>query len=103
MENTFSRDPYKQMGGYLKRAKGLYVYFKVENPAGKRIQEFYVGSRKVDMKEEYEAAYVTTQGIPKKFGKNRRELDITAIDAMVKYLKKNSPVSVGPDSNMVPI
>jgi len=30
-------------------------------------------------------------------------MDVTAVDAMVKYLKENSPVSVGLDDNMVPI
>jgi len=31
-ERTFSCDPYKQMGGYVKRCLGLNIYFKVENP-----------------------------------------------------------------------
>ena len=32
LENTFSRDPFSQMGGYIKRSKGINVYFKAENP-----------------------------------------------------------------------
>ncbi len=32
LERTFSRDPYKQMGGFVKRCRGLNVYFKIENP-----------------------------------------------------------------------
>lgn len=103
MENTFSGDPYDQMGGYLKRCKGIYVYFKVENPPGKRIQEFYVADRKVKADETYEAAFVTSQGIPKKYGRERRDLEVTAIEAMRGYIEKNSPISVGLDGNMVPI
>jgi 2',3'-cyclic-nucleotide 2'-phosphodiesterase (5'-nucleotidase family) len=38
LELTFSRDPYGQMGGYVKRCLGLTAYVKVENPAGHRIE-----------------------------------------------------------------
>ncbi|MFO7991456.1 MAG: bifunctional metallophosphatase/5'-nucleotidase [Thermoplasmata archaeon] len=103
MENTFSGDPYKQMGGFLKRCKGIHVYFKVENPPGNRIQEFYVGDERVEMDRTYKAVFVTSQGIPKKFGSNRKDLDITAIESMKKYIQENSTISIGLDDNMVPI
>ncbi|MFO7792964.1 MAG: bifunctional UDP-sugar hydrolase/5'-nucleotidase [Candidatus Saliniplasma sp.] len=103
MENTFSGDPYKQMGGFLKRCKGIYVYFKVENPPGERIQEFYIGDEKVEMDKMYRAAFITTQGIPGKYGENRKELDISAIEAMKSYLQENSPISTGLDDDIVPI
>ncbi|MFW6038782.1 MAG: bifunctional metallophosphatase/5'-nucleotidase, partial [Candidatus Saliniplasma sp.] len=86
MENTFSADPYKQIGGYLKRCKGIYVYFKIENPPGERIQEFYIGDEKVKMDKNYRAAFITSQGIPEKYGENREDLEITAIEAMKNYL-----------------
>jgi len=103
MENTFSGNPYKQMGGYLKRCKGIYVYFKVENPPGKRIQEFYIGDEKVKIHKTYRAAFITTQGIPRKYGENREDLKITTIEAMKNYLRKNSPITIQLDDNMVPI
>ena len=103
MENTFSGDPYKQMGGFLKRCKGIYVYFKVENPPGERIQEFYIGDEKVKMDKTYRAAFITTQGIPRKYGENREDLGITTIEAMKNYLQDNSPVTMQLDDNMVPI
>jgi 5''-nucleotidase/2'',3''-cyclic phosphodiesterase and related esterases len=67
-EHLFSRDPYNQMGGYLKRCMGLNLYFKVENPPGQRIQELFVKGRKIKMDETYQAVYVTSQGVPDKYG-----------------------------------
>ena len=33
LERTFAADPYEQMGGYVKRMRGLKMYFKAENPS----------------------------------------------------------------------
>ena len=44
-------------------------------------------------KKTYTVAFVTEQGVPKKYGVNRRDLDVKAIDALKNYLEKNSPVS----------
>lgn len=103
MEKTFSGDPYKQMGGFLKRCKGIYVYFKVENPPGNRIQELYVGQKRAEPDELYSAAFITSQGIPKRYGTDRKDLDISAIEAMERYIHEQSPISVELDDNMVPI
>lgn len=59
LENTFSKNPYEQMGGYVKRSMGISVYFKIENPYGQRIQELFVGNEKVEMDKEYDAVFVT--------------------------------------------
>lgn len=92
LENTFSKDPYNQMGGYVKRSMGISMYFKFENPYGQRIQELFVGDQKVEMDKEYKAVFVTVQGVPKKYGKKREHLDIHAIDALRKYIKDRGKV-----------
>lgn len=43
LERTFSADPMKQMGGYVKRCSGLHVKMRIENPAGNRIQHIFIG------------------------------------------------------------
>ena len=48
LERTFSCDPYQQMGGYVKRCLGLFVYFKIENPPGHRIQKLFIGNEEVN-------------------------------------------------------
>jgi 2',3'-cyclic-nucleotide 2'-phosphodiesterase (5'-nucleotidase family) len=41
LERTFSADPFAQMGGYLKRFRGLTIYGKLENPSGNRIERVF--------------------------------------------------------------
>jgi len=93
LERTFSCDPYHQMGGYVKRCLGLTVYFKIENPAGQRIQQLFAGNEEVQPDTYYTAAFVTMQGVPQKYGRNRENRSERAIDAMRKYLEKHRPVS----------
>lgn len=102
-ELTFSSDPYNQMGGYVKRCFGLNVYFKVENPEGKRIQEFYVNGKRLNKSKVYDVCFVTIQGVPEKYGANRESLGITAIRALKEYLEKNETVSSELIGTIVPI
>ena len=103
LERTFSRDPYKQMGGYVKRCLGLNIYFKVENPEGKRIQEFFVNGKRLDRSKIYTACFVTAQGVPERYGNDRRHLDINAIDALKEYMAKHDKVSAEIRGSIIPI
>lgn len=93
LERTFSCDAYNQMGGYVKRCLGLNVYFKIENPAGQRIQELFVGNEKIQDDKCYSAAFITMQGVPEKYGRNRKNESERIIDAMRKYLANHHPAS----------
>lgn len=90
LEHTYSRNPLDQMGGYLKRALGIKAYLKIENEKDKRIQEIFVGSERLDPERTYTACYVTSQGVPERFGTDHRKLETKAIDALVSYLKKEA-------------
>jgi 2',3'-cyclic-nucleotide 2'-phosphodiesterase (5'-nucleotidase family) len=103
LERTFSHDPYKQMGGYVKRCLGLNIYFKVENPKGKRIQEFFIGGKRVDRSKIYSACFVTSQGVPERFARNRQDLDVDAIEALRQYLGKRNQVSAELRGSFIPI
>jgi len=92
LERTFSRDPYNQMGGFVKRCLGLNVYFKIENPAGLRIQKLFVGNEEIQADKYYTATFVTTQGVPQKYGRNRKNQSKRIIDAMREYLVKHRPL-----------
>jgi 2',3'-cyclic-nucleotide 2'-phosphodiesterase (5'-nucleotidase family) len=85
LEHTLSADPYQQMGGYVKRCLGLTLYVKLENPAGSRLQQCFIGGEELKLDGSYRAAFVTTQGVPAKFGRNRRDLQLHAIDALKRY------------------
>lgn len=87
LENTFAPDPYNQMGGYVKRCLGLTLYIKIENPKGARIQQIFAGDDPLDAQRTYPACFVTTQGVPEKFGRNRQNLAIHAVEALELFLK----------------
>lgn len=92
LERTFAADPYEQMGGYIKRGLGLTVYLKVENPAGQRIQQVFVGDEPLAPTRIYQVAFVTEQGVSKKYGHQRSALEIHAVQAMQAYLEKHKPM-----------
>ncbi len=92
LEHSFAADPYCQMGGYLKRCLGVNVYAKLENPPGSRVQQFFVDGKQVEPARVHLAAFVTAQGVPKKYGRNRRDLDTHAVDALKQYFARRSEV-----------
>lgn len=103
LERTFSADPYKQMGGFVKRCRGVNIYVKIENPPGARIQEFFAEGKRLERDRTYTVAFVTEQGVPKKFGKNRREAGVRAIDALKDHFEKHQPVRMGLRGSIVAV
>ncbi len=93
IERTFAKDPYEQMGGYLKRSNGINMYFKFENPYGERIQQLFIGGKEIEIEKVYDVVYVTTQGVPEKYGHDRKHLDIHSIEVLQQYLSKYDAVS----------
>ncbi|NKE46325.1 bifunctional metallophosphatase/5'-nucleotidase [Roseomonas frigidaquae] len=94
LERTFCPDPYGQMGGYVKRCRGLRLHAKLENPYGQRVERLFIGAAEVEPERSYRAAYVTAQGVPGKFGRDRRDLDIRAIEALRRYLATHVDAAV---------
>lgn len=92
LEHTFAADPFQQMGGYVKRMMGVKLHFKAENPRGERIQGLFLGGEEVRPGGAYRVAFVTEQGVPQRYGSKREALEVGAIDALRRYLKKHSPV-----------
>ncbi|MEP7208352.1 MAG: 5'-nucleotidase C-terminal domain-containing protein [Casimicrobiaceae bacterium] len=82
LERTFAADPYRQMGGFVKRCRALHMYFKMENPTGHRIETLLVEGRALDPKRRYRAALLGPQAVPVKYGSNRHAVGIHAVDAL---------------------
>lgn len=95
LQHTFARDPFQQMGGYVKRVMGARVYMKVENPAGQRVQHIFIGDERLRPDRRYQAAFVTAQGVPPDIGEDREEHAERAIDAMRAYLAVHRPADAG--------
>lgn len=82
LERTYSADAYCQMGGFVKRCRGLNMYFKMENPKGHRIEELLIDGAPVVDRRIYPAAMLGEQGVPAKYGSNRRKLGVQAVEAL---------------------
>lgn len=95
LEHTFSRDPFQQMGGYVKRCLGLRALIKIENPPGERIQKLFAGHTEVRPDARYQAAFITEQGVPAQFGQNRQQHPEKLIPVLQEYLKNNPPLTMG--------
>lgn len=93
LERTFAADPYAQMGGFVKRLRGLRLYFKAENPAGHRIDRLFAEDALVEPDRMYRVAFVTSQAVPAKFGGNRLDLNIRAIEALRKLFANRRELS----------
>ena len=92
LERTYSADAYCQMGGFVKRCRGLNLYFKMENPKGHRIEELIVGSARVEGSRIYRAAMLGEQGVPMKYGSNRKKLDVRAVEALQSLFSRTRQV-----------
>lgn len=95
VEHVFSRDPLNQMGGYMKRAMGLNVFMKIENPPGTRIRKIFVNGEEVQKDAIYQAGFITEQGVPEKYGQNRQNLSVHMIEAMESYLTQHGEINIG--------
>lgn len=91
LERTFAADPFEQMGGYIKRCRGLTVFAKLENPKGARVGRLLVGDRPVDPQADYPVAFVTSQGVPARYGRDRRILDVDSISALQRWFGDHVP------------
>jgi sulfur-oxidizing protein SoxB len=92
LERTYSPDPYCQMGGFVKRCRGLNLYFKMENPKGHRIEDLLVDGAPIQPGRIYRAAMLGEQGVPKKYGSNRQKIEIDAIESLQQLFARGRQV-----------
>jgi sulfur-oxidizing protein SoxB len=93
LERTFGLDAYEQMGGYIKRCRGITLRVKLENPMGGRVEKLFVGECPVEADGTYMVAFVTQQGVPVKYGRNRRDLNVRAVEALTAHVRQLGRVS----------
>lgn len=46
----------------------------------------------MDPSGRYRAVYVTSQGVPDVYGENHSASDLRAVDALIEYVERKSPV-----------
>jgi sulfur-oxidizing protein SoxB len=103
LERTYSSDPFCQMGGFVKRCRGLNLYFKMENPKGHRIEDLLVDGAPVQPDRIYRAAMLGEQGVPMKYGSNRHRIEVDAIASLQQLFARDRPVRGGRRGSVVAI
>ena len=103
LERTYSPDPYCQMGGFVKRCRGLNLYFKMENPKGQRIEDLLVDGAPIQPGRVYHAAMLGEQGVPKKYGSNRQKIEIDAIESLRQLFARGSQVRASRRGSVVAV
>ena len=92
LERMFARDPYDQMGEYVKHSLGLNAYIKIENPPRQRVQQVFVGDKELRSGRYYPTTFITEQGVADKYGRNRQQHNERSVEALRKYLAKHHPL-----------
>jgi S-sulfosulfanyl-L-cysteine sulfohydrolase len=92
LDRTFARDPFNQLGGSVKRGLGFNAHIKIENPPGQRIQQVFVGKERLQPNRYYPTAFVTEQGVANKYGRNRQQGSVRAVEVMRSYLARHRPM-----------
>lgn len=103
LERTYAADAYCQMGGFVKRCRGLSLYFKMENPKGHRIEELLIGSSRIQDDRVYHAAMLGEQGVPKKYGSNRQKIGVDAIQALQQLFASTRQVRANRRGSVVAV
>lgn len=56
------------------------------------MQSLFVGNEPIEMDRRYNVAFVTMQGVPHSYGKDRKNLEIHAVSGLKEYVKKNRTI-----------
>ncbi|MBI5180178.1 MAG: 5'-nucleotidase C-terminal domain-containing protein [Nitrospirae bacterium] len=93
MDNVIAEDPYLQLGGDMIRFSGMEIKYNTKKPLGERIKIVKIGGKSFDPKAMYKvvSAAGQIQNHPK--GINKKDTGKVAVETLIDYIKKNSPIS----------
>jgi 2',3'-cyclic-nucleotide 2'-phosphodiesterase (5'-nucleotidase family) len=103
LENVFSKDPAKRLGGWLVRFQGMKIKFTIDAEPGKRLVEILVKGEKLDEKKIYRVVSCEREGDPEsllcriKDVKNTKRLGVLIHNVVEEYLAEHSPVAPAVD------
>ncbi|MCM3125911.1 MULTISPECIES: bifunctional UDP-sugar hydrolase/5'-nucleotidase [unclassified Mesobacillus] len=102
LEMVFSRDPFKQKGGYILRSSGLFMAFKPYNPEGNRIQKLLVGGEEIDLKKTYKVAGGGKQ-LFKGVEADKTYQGVHAVDVIKQFLNEKGPFKANQEPKILSI
>ncbi len=98
-DNVFNENPLLQQGGDMSRLTGASYSIKVAAPSGKRISDFMIGGKPIDLKKTYLVS--SWGGNLQNAGENLDEKKIRAVYEVVSdYIRKQKTIDISMKSNV---
>ena len=92
-DNVFNANPLYQQGGDMSRLTGASYSIKIDAKAGKRISEFMIGGKPIDLKKTYKVS--SWGGNLQNAGENIEEKKIRAVYEVVSdYIRKKKVIDI---------
>ena len=91
LHQVFAGDAMQQAGGYIVRTSGLSVVFRPYNGRGTRVEHIAVNNAPLDLAREYTVVGAGRRHLAD--ASERKELDVTSIDALKRYLSGGRTIS----------
>ena len=98
-DNVFNSNPLYQQGGDMSRLTGASYSIKIDAKAGKRISDFMIGGKPIDLKKTYKVS--SWGGNLQNAGENLEEKKIRAVYEVVSdYIRKKKVIDIPLKSNV---
>ena len=98
-DNVFNANPLLQQGGDMSRITGASYSIKISAPSGKRISDFMIGGKPIDMKKTYRVS--SWGGNLQNVGENLNEKIIRPVYEVVSdYIRKKKVIDIPMESNV---
>jgi len=98
-DNVFNENPLLQQGGDMSRLTGASYSIKIDAPSGKRISEFMIGGKPIDLKKTYKVS--SWGGNLQNAGENLDKKKIRAVYEVVSdYIRKEKVIDIPLKSNV---
>jgi len=107
LNNVFSKDASKRLGGWLVKFKGMKVEFKAFKEMGKRVKAVTVNGEKLEAEKIYVVSACEREGDPATLlcritdVKEGTNTPYTLHQVMKEFLASNSPVTPKPEGNAI--
>ena len=99
-DNVFNANPLLQQGGDMSRITGASYSIKISAPSGKRISDFMIGGKPIDMKKTYRVS--SWGGNLQNVGENLDEKAIRPVYEVVSdYIRKQKVIDIPMESNVI--
>jgi len=98
-DNVFNANPLLQQGGDMSRLTGASYSIKISAPSGKRISDFMIGGKPIDLKKTYKVS--SWGGNLQSVGENLEEKKIREVYEIVSdYIREKKTIDIAIKSNV---